>query len=147
MCGRPPSWQWFRLFRPRSTHRLTRLHLVLHNTTTRQTPLRARMDHRFTPTNQTSGSFRDVIWWGPAYNGGTAGVGSPDFINAGKNLISNGGSPARAVVGGQYDALNFTGVKIPNGGASFLTIYDTTPGDGTANRNLFDATGGLQISA
>src|SRR5262245_54928817 len=97
--------------------------------------------------NQTTGSFRDVIWWAPAYNGVTEGVGSPDFLNAGINLISNAGSPARAVVGGKYDALNFTGVRIPNGGASFLTIYDTTPGDGTASRNLFDATGGLQISA
>jgi len=26
-------------------------------------------------------------------------------------------------------------------------VYDTTPGDGTATRNLFDATGGLTISA
>lgn len=97
---------------------------------------------------QTTGVFRDVFWWGTAYNGGTAGVGSPDFINSGQNLISNGGSPARAVVGGNDTALNFTGQRT-SGGASFLTIYDTTPGDGTATTNLFDASGpnGLTISA
>ena len=99
--------------------------------------------------NQTTGQFRDIYWWGNTYNGGTTGVTSPDFINSGKNLITNGGSPARAVVGGNDDALNFTGVKIANGGASFLTIYDATPGDGTATRNLFDASvlGGITISA
>jgi hypothetical protein len=96
--------------------------------------------------NQTTGLFRDIFWWGTAYNGGTKGVGSPDFINSGQNLISNGGSPARAIVGGNDNALNFTGVRT-SGGASFLTVYDTTPADGTATRNLFDATGGLQISA
>jgi hypothetical protein len=95
--------------------------------------------------NQTSGVFRDVFWWGTAYNGGTKGVGSPDFINSGSNLISNGGSPSRAVLGGDDTALNFTGVRT-SGGASFLSIYDTIPGDGTAT-NLFDATGGLEISA
>ena len=94
--------------------------------------------------NQTTGNFRDIFWWGTA-----TGVGDFDFINSGQNLMSNGGSPARAVVGGDDTALNFTGVKIPNGGKSFLTIYDTTPGDGTATRNLFDASqpGGLTISA
>lgn len=98
--------------------------------------------------NQTTGNFRDVIWWGRAFNGGTVGVGSPDFINSGKNLITNGGSPARAVVGGIYDALNFTGVRTSSGGASFLTIYDQTPDD-DATRNLFDASvsGGLNIAA
>ena len=52
-------------------------------------------------------------------------------------------------MGGDDDALNFTGVKIPNGGKNFLTVYDTTPADGTATRNLFDASlpGGLTISA
>ena len=96
--------------------------------------------------NQTTGLFRDVFWWGTAYNGGTKGVGSPDFINSGSNLISNGGSPSRAVLGGDDTALNFTGVRT-SGGASFLSIYDTTPLDGTATRNLFNATGGLEISA
>ena len=94
--------------------------------------------------NQTTGNFRDIFWWGTA-----TGVGDSDFINSGKNLISNGGSPSRAVVGGDDTALNFTGVRIPNGGKSFLTVYDTTPGDGTTTRNVFDASqpGGLTISA
>ncbi len=94
--------------------------------------------------NQTTGLFRDVFWYGTAYNGGTAGVGSPDFINSGSNLISNGGSPARAVLGGDDTALNFTGQRT-SGGASFLTVYDTTPGDNSQS-NLFSANGGLQIS-
>jgi len=94
--------------------------------------------------NQTTGLFRDIFWWGTA-----TGVGDFDFINSGKNLISNGGSPARAVVGGDDNALNFTGVGIPNGGKNFLTVYDTTPADGTATRNLFDASqpGGFTLSA
>ncbi len=107
--------------------------------------------------NQTTGLFRDVFWWGPAYNGGTSGVGSPDFINSGFNLVSNGGSPARAVVGpGPHTALNFTGVRIPTGGASFLSIYDRTPkagdslpGQNAQNQDVFDAAGigGLTVSA
>ena len=106
---------------------------------------------------QTTGMFRDVFWWGSAYNGGIAGVGSPDFINSGSNLVSNGGSPARAVLGGNDTALNFTGQRIGSGDASFLTIYDTTPGAntlyggvlGSATSNTFDASvpGGLTISA
>ncbi|MCE9554113.1 MAG: PEP-CTERM sorting domain-containing protein [Planctomycetes bacterium] len=100
--------------------------------------------------NQTTGNFRDVFWWGKAYNGGIVGVGSPDFINSNKNLISNGGSPARAIVGGNYDALNFTGLRLGGGlaGASFLSIYDQTP-NVNATKNLFDASvpGGLTISA
>jgi hypothetical protein len=94
--------------------------------------------------NQTTGNFRDIFWWGTA-----TGVGDSDFINSGQNLISNNGSPARAIPSGDDTALNFTGVGIPNGGKSFLTIYDTTPGDGTATRNLFDASqpGGFTISA
>jgi hypothetical protein len=96
--------------------------------------------------NQTTGTFRDVFWWGTAFNGGTAGVASPDFINSGPNLISNGGSPARAIPGGNDNALNFTGIRT-SGGASLLAIYDTTPGDGTATTNVFDATGGLTLSA
>ncbi len=94
--------------------------------------------------NQTTGLFRDIFWWGSA-----TGVGDNDYINSGKNLISNFGSPARAVVGGDDNALNFTGVGIPNGGKSFLTIYDTTPADGIATRNLFNFSqpGGQTISA
>ena len=45
--------------------------------------------------NQTTGNFRDIFWWGTA-----TGVGDSDFINSGKNLISNNGTPARAVSGG-----------------------------------------------
>ena len=97
--------------------------------------------------NQTTGYFRDVFWWGTAFSGGTAGVGSPDFINSGPNLVSNGGTPARAVPAGNDNALNFTGIKTTSSGASFLSIYDTTPGDGIATRNLFTATGGLTLSA
>ena len=106
--------------------------------------------------NQTTGNFRDIFWWGTA-NGLLNGGSDYDFINSGKNLISNGGSPARAIVGGDDNALNFTGVKIPNGGKSFLTIYDTTPGPntlyggvlGSLTKNTFDAAapGGLTISA
>lgn len=95
--------------------------------------------------NQTTGVFRDVYWYGTAYNGGTAGVGSPDFINSGQNLISSGGSPTHAIVGGDNTALNFTGQRT-SGGASFLSIYDTTPGDNTKS-NLFSAAGGLELSA
>jgi hypothetical protein len=96
--------------------------------------------------NQTTGVFRDVFWYGTAYNGGTVGVGSPDFINSGANLISNGGSPARATPGGDNTSLNFTGQRIGSGNASFLSIYDTTPGD-NAQSNLFSAVGGLELSA
>src|SRR6266542_4543858 len=95
--------------------------------------------------NQTTGDFRDVFWWGTAFNGGTAGVGSPDFINSGNNLVlsSNHARPL-----GDDTALNFTGIRT-SGGASFLSIYDTTPADKTTTKNLFDASapGGLTLSA
>ena len=101
--------------------------------------------------NQTTGKFRDIFWWGLAYNGGTQGVGSPDFINRNPHLVSNGGSPARAIVGPSdvIPALNFTGLKTTSSGASFLTIYDTTVADGTATKNLFDASigTGIEVSA
>ena len=98
--------------------------------------------------NQTTGLFRDVFWWSTRNGVGpdNAQVGSPDFINSGPNLISSGGSPSHAVPGGAFTALNFTG-DAPSGGQSYLSIYDTTPADGTATRNLFSATGGLQLSA
>ena len=102
-----------------------------------------------TPANhQTTGLFRDVFWWSTRNGVGSnnAQVGSPDFINAGPNLISSGGSPSHAVPGGPFNALNFTG-DAPSGGQSYMSIYDTTPGDGTATRNLFNAIGGLQVSA
>jgi len=85
---------------------------------------------------QTTGSFRDVFYRSTLVNA--------DFINSGSNLISNG---ARAVLGGDDTALNFTALRTSSTGGSLLTVYDTTPGDGTATRNLFDATGGLTISA
>lgn len=98
--------------------------------------------------NQTTGVFRDVYWWGNAYNGGSKGVGSPDFINAGSNLVSSGGSPSRARPLGNDTALNFTGQRTGGSpaGASFFSVYDTTPADGALTRNLFDATGGLTLS-
>jgi hypothetical protein len=98
--------------------------------------------------NQTTGKFRDVFWFSTRNPAGPDGakVGSPDFINSGLNLISNGGSPARAFPGGTLNALNFTG-DAPSGGQSYLTIYDTTPGDGTATTNTFSAVGGLTLSA
>jgi hypothetical protein len=95
--------------------------------------------------NQTTGNFRDVFWWGTAFNGGTAGVGSPDFINSGNNLVLSD-NHARPL--GDDTALNFTGIRT-SGGASFLSIYDTTPADKTITKNLFDASapGGLTLSA
>lgn len=96
---------------------------------------------------QQTGLFRDVFWWGNTYNGGTTGVTSPDFINSGMNMILNPADTNTSTPGGNDTSLNFSGLKIANGGTSFLTVYDTTPGDGTATRNLFDATGGLTISA
>lgn len=92
--------------------------------------------------NQTSGLFRDVFWWG--INNGQPAVGSPDFINRGNSLILENN---HAVPGpGPIQALNFTGPSV-SGGQSYLSIYDTTPGDGSATRNLFNATGGLTVSA
>jgi hypothetical protein len=93
--------------------------------------------------NQTTGLFRDVFWW--SINNGQPRVGSPDFINLGNSLILSGN---HAVPGpGPYTALNFTGPSI-SGGQSYLSIYDTTPADGTATRDLFDARGGgLTVSA
>lgn len=104
-----------------------------------------------TTNNQTAGLFRDVIWW--RINNGLPAVGSADYINQGNALISSGGTPAHAVPGpGPITALNFTGPAINNtvnGGQSYMTVYDTTPGDGTATQSLFDASvpGGLEISA
>jgi hypothetical protein len=95
--------------------------------------------------NQTTGKFRDVFWWSMRNAAGAviANPSSPDYINSGSNLILCG---AHACPTGSFTALNFTGDS-PSGGQSYLTIYDTTPADGTATRNLFSATGGLTISA
>jgi hypothetical protein len=98
--------------------------------------------------NQSGGQFRDVFWWGNGYGGGSPGTGSPDYINRGNSLLlqNNHAGPDAS---SPYTALNFTGQKIPNGGQTFLSIYDKTPGDGTATRNTFDASqpGGIKISA
>ena len=95
--------------------------------------------------NQTTGKFRDVFWFSTRNAVGPDGakVGSPDFINSGLNLIPDGN---KAFPGGTINALNFTG-DAPAGGQSYLTIYDTTPGDGAATKNTFDAGNGLTISA
>lgn len=93
--------------------------------------------------NQTTGLFRDVFWW--QISNGAPKVGSDDFINQGNSLIlvDNHAVPGS----GPYTALNFTGPAV-SGGQNYLAIYDTTPGDGTATRNLFNASGGgIQISA
>jgi len=100
--------------------------------------------------NQTTGLFRDVFWWKinnglPAPNTDLSQQGgTDDFINRGNSLIlvANHATPGA----GPYTALNFTGPSV-GGGQTYLSIYDTTPGDGTATRNLFNATGGLQVSA
>jgi hypothetical protein len=92
--------------------------------------------------NQTTGLFRDEIWW--SINSGQARVGSGDYINQGNSLILVGIS---AVPGpGPYTALNFTGPAV-SGGQSYLSVYDTTPADHTATKNLFNAQTGIVISA
>jgi hypothetical protein len=97
-----------------------------------------------THNNQTTGSFRDVFWW--SLNNGAPRVGSGDYINSGNSLIL---SSNHAVEGpGPYTALNFTGPSVA-GGQSYLSIYDTTPGDGAVTKNVFNASApaGLQLSA
>jgi hypothetical protein len=97
-----------------------------------------------TNNNQTTGLFRDVFWW--SLNNNQPRIGSPDFINAGNSLVLQAN---HAVPGpGPVNALNFTGPSI-SGGQSYLSIYDTTPADGTATRSLFNATqpGGIEVSA
>jgi hypothetical protein len=98
--------------------------------------------------NQTTGKFRDVIWW--SINNGQPRVGSGDYINQGNSLYVpvNQVSAIPRPVGDPlaYSALNFTGPSI-SGGQSYLSIYDTTVADGAANKNVFDATQRLTISA
>lgn len=91
------------------------------------------------PTNiQTTGFFRDEIWW--AINNGDPRASSPDYINAGKNLIDVNN---HATPGGQYNALNFTGPAI-NGGQYYLSVYDDLSKPG---KSLFDASQGMTVSA
>jgi hypothetical protein len=95
-----------------------------------------------THNNQTAGKFRDTIWW--SINNGLPRVGSDDYINQGNSLILQNN---HAVPGpGPYTALNFTGPSV-SGGQSYMSIYDTTVGDGAATKNLFDAAQGLVVSA
>ncbi len=91
---------------------------------------------------QTTGKFRDVIWW--SLNNNQPTVGSGDYINSGNSLVlvNNHAAPGS----GPFTALNFTGPAI-NGGQSYLSIYDTTPADGAASKNVFNAAAGLTISA
>ena len=105
-----------------------------------------------TPTdltnNQTTGFFRDFIWW--RINNGQPAVGSADYINRGNSLIACGISACPGP--GPITALNFTGPAInntANGGQSYMTVYDKTPADGTTTKSLFSASapGGLKISA
>jgi hypothetical protein len=92
--------------------------------------------------NQTTGQFRDVFWW--SISNGNPLVGSDDYINQGNSLILVNN---HATAGpGPYTALNFTGPSI-SGGQTYMAVYDTTPADGTATRNLFDATAGITVSA
>ena len=62
-----------------------------------------------TVNNQTTGTYRDVIWWGKA------DPYEQDYINANLNLIATAGSPSRAVVGGDDYAINFTGQRSGGG--------------------------------
>ena len=94
--------------------------------------------------NQTFGLFRDVFWWSDRNS--AVGVGSPDYINRGNSLVLSGGSPQHAIFGpGPITALNFTG-NSPAAGQSYMSIYDTTPGN-IAPTDLFDAAQGLTVSA
>jgi hypothetical protein len=95
-----------------------------------------------TINNQTTGKFRDVTWW--SINNGQPRVGSEDYINRGNSLILVGNSAEPG--SGPYQALNFTG-GAPAGGESYLSIYDTTPADGAATKNVFDATHTIVVSA
>ncbi len=99
-----------------------------------------------TANNQTTGQYRDVIWWGKA------DPYEQDYINANPNLIATAGSPSRAVVGGDDFAINFTGQRSGGGlaGQSWITVFDTTPADKTAgSRSLVDFTvpGGVTLKA
>jgi len=96
--------------------------------------------------NQVTGKFRDVFWW--STRNSAVGVGSADYINRGNSLVLTGGGPQHAIFGpGPYTALNFTG-NSPAAGESYMSIYDTTPGN-IAPTDLFNAAqpGGLTVSA
>jgi hypothetical protein len=93
--------------------------------------------------NQTTGQFRDLNWW--SINNGQPRVGSADFINQGHQLILVNNHAVDGGVGAT--TLNFTGPSIA-GGQAYVTLYDTTPGDGAATKDLFDFTqpGGVTIT-
>jgi hypothetical protein len=95
-----------------------------------------------THNNQTSGKFRDTIWW--SINNGQPRVGSGDYISRGNSLVLSGNHAVEGT--GPYTAMNFMGPAI-SGGQSYMSVYDTTVADGTATKNLFDASQQLTISA
>jgi len=72
-------------------------------------------------------------------------VGSPDFINQGNQLVLVDNHAVPGASG--PTSLNFTGPSI-SGGQAYVSLYDTTPGDGAATKDLFDASapGGFTIS-
>ena len=82
---------------------------------------------------QTTGNYRD-IWWA-SLNNNLPRVGSPDYINYGKNLVQVA-NHAEDNGTGLYDALNFTGPTI-NGRQNYLAIFDSTPADGTTTQDTF----------
>ena len=82
---------------------------------------------------QTTGNYRD-IWWA-SLNNNLPRVGSPDYINYGKNLVQVA-NHAEDNGTGLYDALNFTGPTI-NGRQNYLTIFDTTPANGATTQDKF----------
>ena len=90
--------------------------------------------------NQLSGLFRDVWWW--SISNGQPAVGSPDWINAGKNLVLVNNSAVDNGTGA-FDALNFTGPAI-NGGQNYMAVYDNL---GVPGPSLFDTSGGGLIVA
>jgi hypothetical protein len=96
--------------------------------------------------NQTTGVFRDVFWWRNQADA-TPFVPSADYISSGQSMVLCGISACDNGSGTQT-SLNFTGPN-QSGGVTYLTLYDTTPADGAATTDTFDASvpGGLTISA
>lgn len=94
-----------------------------------------------THNNQTSGKFRDTIWW--SINNGQPRVGSGDYISRGNSLVLSGNHAVEGT--GPYTAMNFMGPAI-SGGQSYMSVYDTTVADGAATKNLFDASQHLTVS-
>jgi hypothetical protein len=94
---------------------------------------------------QTTGLFRDIFWFSDISSNGKPLVGSPDYINSG-NRMTLCGIAACADPNPAIQALNFSG-PASSTKQIYLSIYDTTPADKAVTQNLFDATGGLRVSA